>query len=226
MKSFVRRMLLLSAVGATAAAVGIAPAPLARARTGLFTPPQLGIRFNADGDPGQCGGRTGDQWKNDFDATEPIRFDTDSRPGGCQLAFGIYDPDGLLRDPSVTYTFQATPGGDPAQCGNPGTHRMPVGRTSRTFGPTIRIDTDNRPGGCDLTFALSSSIGMSIGVNYSSDGDRAQCGNAGPDLGLFSPVDNDRPFAVRIDTDDRPGGCRLQLRLASFSSERGSHANG
>ncbi|MFF2546956.1 hypothetical protein ACFVUY_30975 [Kitasatospora sp. NPDC058063] len=211
MKSITQRVLLLSAVTATAAAVSVVPAPLAQARTELVTSPQLGVQFNPDGDPGQCGGRTGEQWKDDFGVTEAIRFDTDSRPGGCLLAFGIYDPDNRLAGSSVTYTFKATPGGDPAQCGNPGTHQVPIG-TTRTFGPSIRIDTDNRPGGCDLTFALSSST-MKMGINFYSDGDPAQCGNAGPDYGIFSPVDNFSSPTIRIDTDDRPGGCGLKLRL-------------
>ncbi|MFJ5551209.1 hypothetical protein [Streptomyces sp. NPDC093225] len=216
MKGITRRVLVLCAAAATVAAASVVPAPLAQARTRAFSAPQIGIQFSADGNAAQCGGRTGEQWEFDHDVTEAIRFDTDSRAGGCHLAFGIYDPDALLAGTSVTYTFKPTPGADPAQCGNPGTHQMPVQRTSRTFGPSIRIDTDNRPGGCDLTFALSSPIGMSIDVDYSSDGDRAQCGNARPFPGLFSPVDNSRAYTMRIDTDDRPGGCRLQLRLATF----------
>ncbi|MFF2629296.1 hypothetical protein ACFVUN_26480 [Kitasatospora griseola] len=213
MKSMTQRVLLLAAATAAVAVVSAAPAPLARARIELIPFPQLGVRFNPDGDPGQCGGRTGEQWANEYDGTEPIRLDTDSRLGGCQLAFGIYDPDDLLSSSSYTYTFEATPGGDPAQCGNPGTHQMAISKTSRVFGPSIRIDTDNRPGGCILTFALSSPTSIRLGINYFSDGDRAQCGNAGPNNGAFSPVANDREVPIRIDTDDRPGGCGLQVRL-------------
>ncbi|MFI7359990.1 hypothetical protein ACIBTP_39460 [Streptomyces avidinii] len=149
--------------------------------------------------------------------TEPIRFDTDSRPGGCRLAFGIYDPDNYFAGASVTYRFESSTGGNPAQCGNQGTHQMPIQRTSRAFGPSIRIDTDNRPGGCVLTFALSSPTAtMGIEVDYSSDGNRGQCGNALPFPGLPSVVDNSGAVRIVIDTDDRPGGCQLQLRLRSF----------
>ncbi|MFJ9828916.1 hypothetical protein ACIRSU_31770 [Streptomyces sp. NPDC101160] len=213
MKGITQRVLVLTSAALTAAAVSVAPAPLAQARAEALDM-QLGIQFNPDGNPGQCGGRTGEQWKYSATPTDVIRFDTDSRAGGCQLAFGIYDPENELPGLIATYTFRSTPGGDPAQCGNQGTHRIPVSTTSRTFGPVIRIDTDNRQGGCDLTFALSTPRGESIGVNYTSDGDRAQCGNAlPPSDGSFSPVDNDREYTLRIDTDDRPGGCRLRLRL-------------
>ncbi|MFI0924202.1 hypothetical protein ACH4TP_09790 [Streptomyces sp. NPDC021012] len=216
MKGITQRVLVLSAAAATAVAVSVVPAPLAQARSELFIPPQIGIQFNPDGDPGQCGGRTGEQWKFPGDPTEAIRFDTDSRPGGCRLAFGIYDPGNVMTGVSATYTFKVTPGGDPGQCGNQGTHKLPITTTSPTFGDAIRIDTDNRQGGCDLTFALTSPTSTSLNINYASDGDRAQCGNALPLPGGFSPVDNDREITLRIDTDDRPGGCQLQLRLNTF----------
>ncbi|MFG2114789.1 hypothetical protein ACGFRB_19480 [Streptomyces sp. NPDC048718] len=216
MKGLAQRVLALAAVATTAITIGAVPASHAQARAHQPISPELGIQFNPDGDPGQCGGRTGEQWKPEGIATDPIRFDTDSRPGGCRLAFGIFDPDNRLAGEHITYTFRATPGADHAQCGNEGVHQMPIQTGSRGFGPSIRIDTDNRPGGCDLTFDLSSSATTtSLFVGYSSDGDRAQCGNASPFPGSFSPVDNDRSVTVRIDTDDRPGGCRLQLRLGS-----------
>ncbi|MFE7603303.1 hypothetical protein [Streptomyces sp. NPDC057494] len=215
MKGITRRILVLSAAAATVAAATVVPAPLAHARTGRLLSSQIGIQFDPDGDPGQCGGRTGEQWASAGNVTDVIRFDTDSRAGGCRLAFGLYDPQGELGGVSATYTFRATPGGDPAQCGNQGTHQLPI-TASRSFGAVIRIDTDNLQGGCDLTFALTSPTSTSIGVNYTSDGDRAQCGNAPLPPGGFSPVGNDSAFPVRIDTDDRPGGCRLQLRLNLF----------
>ncbi|MCX5199829.1 hypothetical protein OOK31_39175 [Streptomyces sp. NBC_00249] len=212
MKRIAQKVMTLSAAVAIAATAVIFPAPHAQAHAPLIAFPEIGIQFNADGNAGQCGGRTGEQWHLDENWTEAIRFDTDSRPGGCRLAFGIYDPEDDLAGASVTYTFQSSPGGNPAQCGNQGTHQMPIQRT-RTFGPSIRIDTDNRPGGCKLTFALSSPFRMGISVDYSSDGNRGQCGNALPSPGFPSPVDNSRAVTIDIDTDDRFGGCQLQLRL-------------
>ncbi|MFJ7243291.1 hypothetical protein ACIQWA_01465 [Kitasatospora sp. NPDC098652] len=191
-------------------AATVAPVP-AHAQIRLFHPPELGIRFNPDGVPGQCGGRTGDQWAEERTWTDAIRFDTDSRPGGCQLAFGVYDPDGDLEGVSLTYELRSTPGGDPAQCGNQGTFRMPISKDARTFGPAVRIDTDSRPGGCNLTFAVPQikQTYVALDIQYDPDGDPAQCHNTGR-----RRAETDRgPVTIGIDTDDRPGGCRLQLRL-------------
>ncbi|WP_369148217.1 hypothetical protein [Streptomyces sp. R44] len=216
MKGITRKALVLSAAAATVAAASVVPAPLAQARAERLVAAQIGVQFNPDGNPGQCGGRTGEQWVFDGQVTEAIRFDTDSRPGGCRLAFGLYDPQDELRGVAATYTFRATPGGDPAQCGNQGTHQLPITKTSRTFGDVVRIDTDNRPGGCVLTFALTAPGTTTLYINYTSDGDRAQCGNALPLPGVFSPAGNNREVPIRIDTDDRSGGCQLRLRLNLF----------
>ncbi|MCG6499776.1 hypothetical protein [Kitasatospora sp. A2-31] len=212
MRGFARRLAVFGVTAAAVAAPAL-PAPSAQAQTGIrrFQPAELGIRFDPDGDPGQCGGRTGDQWIAEGTWTDVIRFDTDGRPGGCGLAFGVHDPDRALDGVSLTYALQATGGGDPAQCGNQGTYGVPIRRDTRAFGPTVRIDTDNRPGGCDLTLAVPS-IGqtyVALDVQYDPDGDRAQCRNTG-----YHWAETDRgPVTVGIDTDDRPGGCRLRLRL-------------
>lgn len=211
MKRIARRLAVFAAAAATTAAATVLPAPHAQAQTRLFLPPEIGIRFNPDGDPGQCGGKTGDQWFTERNWTEAIRFDTDGRRGGCQLAFGIYDPDNDLQGVSLTYGFQATPGGDPAQCGNQGTHQMPIRSDARTFGPTIRIDTDNRPGGCNLTLAVPTidRTYVKLDIQYDPDGDAGQCGNTG-----YHWAETDRgPVTIGVDTDNRVGGCRLQLRL-------------
>ncbi|WP_031076883.1 hypothetical protein [Streptomyces sp. NRRL WC-3742] len=200
----------LGVLGVVAATVAPVPAQ-AQASVRQFRPAELGIRFNPDGDPGQCGGRTGDQWVAAGVWTDAIRFDTDSRAGGCQLAFGVYDPDLELQGVALAYDFHATAGGDPAQCGNQGTYGMPIRRDARTFGPAVRIDTDNRPGGCNLTLAVPriEQTYAALDVQYDADGDPAQCGNTG-----YHWAETDRgPVTVGIETDDRPGGCRLQLRL-------------
>ncbi|MFJ6382468.1 hypothetical protein ACIQI7_20995 [Kitasatospora sp. NPDC092039] len=209
MRRIARGLAVLGAA-ATAVAATVAPVP-AQAQTRQFRPAELGIRFNPDGVSGQCGGRTGDQWVAEGAWTDVIRFDTDSRPGGCQLAFGVHDPDNELEGVSLAYALQATAGGDPAQCGNQGTFGMPIRRDARTFGPAVRIDTDNRPGGCSLTLAVPQirQTYVALDIQYDADGDRAQCRNTG-----YRWAETDRgPATIGIDTDDRPGGCRLQLRL-------------
>ncbi|MFJ8437266.1 hypothetical protein ACIQ9P_38840 [Kitasatospora sp. NPDC094019] len=199
------------AVAATAVVAVLGPVPQAQARSRQFRPPELGIRFIPDGDPAQCGGRTGEQWVAAGTWADPVRFDTDGRPGGCRLAFGIHDQDRDLDGVSVEYAFRGTVGGDPAQCGDQGTYPMPIRSDARTFGPSVRIDTDNRPGGCELTLAVPGirQTYVALDVQYDADGDRSQCRNTG-----YHWAETDRgPVTVGIDTDGRPGGCRLQLRL-------------
>lgn len=210
MRRIAQRLAVIAVAVTAAATATVLPAPHAQATSRLFTPPEIGIRFNPDGDPGQCGGRTGDQWHSVRNWTDAIRLDTDGRRGGCQLAFGLYDPDGSLQGLSLTYGFAATSGGDPGQCGNQGVHRMPIRGDARAFGPSIRIDTDNRPGGCTLTFAIPTIRDYyALDIQYDADGAAGQCVNTG-----YHWAETDRgPVTIGIDTDNRPGGCRLQIRL-------------
>jgi len=181
--------------------------------------PEMGVQFNPDGDPGQCTGATGQQWAASPDWTPSIRIDTDNRSGGCQLAFGIYDPGHAIDGTSITYTFLPSDGGDAGQCGNyQGTYPMPI-KPFRTFGQTIRIDTDNRPGYCNLTFTVSGRDDVGLDVQFYPDGDAGQCGT--PDQPPL-PKDQYRtayegnPVTIPIDTDGRAGGCQLMLRVRRF----------
>ncbi|WP_416966836.1 hypothetical protein [Streptomyces sp. 4F14] len=45
---------------------------------------------------------------------------------------------------------------------------MPISRTARTFGPGIRIDTDNRPGGCTLTFDAARIGRTYVALDFST----------------------------------------------------------
>lgn len=211
MHHIIRKLALLTAATATTATAAVLPAPPAHAAPRLFGPAEFGISFTPDGDPGQCGGRQGEQWHLNGDWSDEIRLDTDDRPGGCRLAFGIYDPQNQLGSASFRYAFQSSPGTAPGQCGNEGDYRIPTSSTARTFGPTIRIDTDSRQGGCTLTFLVSNTASATLDIRYSGDGDVSQCGGALPnDVHTASPG---HPVALAVDTDNRPGGCRLQLRM-------------
>ncbi|MEW2574011.1 hypothetical protein [Streptomyces sp. NPDC047070] len=175
--------------------------------------PQLGIQFNADGDAGQCGGRTGEQWAPSPDWTQPIRFDTDGRSGGCQLAFGVYDPDRALAGASISYSLQPSAGGDGGQCGNyQGTYAMPI-LPIPVFGQTVRLDTDGRPGWCNLTFTVTGNIVLD--VQFYPDGDAGQCPDALP-AGQYRSGFVGTPVTVKIDADGRSGGCEFLLRLRHF----------
>lgn len=180
----------------------------------LGAAPQLGIQFNPDGDEGQCGGTTGEQWTASPNWTQAIRFDTDNRPGGCQLAFGVYDPDGTLAGGSISYSLQPSPGGDSGgQCGNyQGTYQMPM-LPIPVFGQAVRVDTDGRPGWCNLTFGVTGRIVLE--VQFYPDGEPGQCPDALP-AGQPRYAYAGNPVTVKIDADGRAGGCQLLLRLRHF----------
>ena len=177
------------------------------------TPSDIGISFFPDGDPGQCGGPQ-QQWVVQGDWTNPLRFDTDNRAGGCQLAFGIRDQANNLAGLHVSYQWQASPGGDAGQCGNQGTFAFPI-TPNLVFGPNIRVDTDNRSGWCNLTFSLSGRTDVALDVQWFADGDAGQCRNALP-AGQFRSVLNGVPVTIGDDTDSRAGGCDLLLRFRQF----------
>ncbi|MFF3847817.1 hypothetical protein [Streptomyces sp. NPDC002328] len=179
----------------------------------LAAAPQLGVQFNADGDAGQCGGRTGEQWAASPDWTQAIRFDTDGRSGGCQLAFGVYDPDRALAGASVSYSLRPSAGGDAGQCGNyQSTYSMPI-LPIQVFGQAVRVDTDGRPGWCDLTFSVTGNVVLD--VQFYPDGDAGQCPDALP-AGQYRSAFVGTPVTVKIDADGRSGGCQFLLRLRHF----------
>lgn len=176
--------------------------------------PEMGIRFFPNGDAGQCSGPT-QQFEPSPNFTTPIRFDTDNRGGGCQFAFGIYDPDNALSGLSATYSWQATPGGDPNQCaGMRGTFALPI-TPFQSFGTQLLDDTDNRPGGCNLTFAVAGRSDIGLNVEFYADGDASQCINALPQ-GQFYTVVPGSPVTIGLDTDGRSGACLLALRVQHF----------
>ncbi|MFD9791940.1 hypothetical protein ACFWXK_13420 [Streptomyces sp. NPDC059070] len=202
------------AVGALVAAGFTGTAAHAAPATPSAAAPAIGIQFNPDGDAGQCGGRTGQQWATSPDWSQAIRFDTDGRPGGCQLAFGVYDPDNTFAGASLTYDFQVSPGGDGGQCGSQGTYAMPI-RPFQTFGPSVRVDTDNRSGYCNLTLGVTGRSDVVLDVQFYADGDAGQCKNTLP-AGQYQTAYWGSPVTVGIDADNRPGGCQFLLRLRHF----------
>jgi hypothetical protein len=84
----------------------------------------------------------------------------------------------------------------------------------------IRIDTDNRSGGCLFKLAVIDPHdllrGWGISLFFEPTGDPGQCGGIGAhDVqkvrfeGQITSSDT-----LRFDTDDRPGGCRLRFRVS------------
>ena len=186
-------------------------------------PPSMGIEWfpTPNADNGQCEGPTS-QWAVAPNWTTPILIDTDSRPGGCVLGFGVYDPDNALAGLSITYTWQISSGGEAGQCQDPstgmaqGTFAMPI-KPFQTFGTTVLDDTDNRAGYCNLTFTVSgrSDIGLDVQFYQTPDGD-GQCIGALPAAGDYDTAYAGSPVTIGLDTDDRAGGCYLSLRLEHF----------
>lgn len=209
----------------TLAATGLATAGLsgtaahATQAAPQFAAPEIGVQFNPDGDGGQCTGATGQQWAPSPDWTPAIRIDTDNRPGGCQLAFGIHDSDHALDGARISYTFLPSSDDASGQCGNyQGTYPMPIKRI-RTFGQPVRIDADNRPGYCNLAFTVSGRDDVALDVQFYADGDAGQCGSADhPPLpqGQYQTAYDGNPVTISIDTDGRAGGCQFMLRVRLF----------
>ncbi|MDH6630657.1 hypothetical protein M2271_008518 [Streptomyces sp. LBL] len=176
----------------------------------LSAEPQLGIQFNPDGE-GQCEGRTGEQWATSPNWTEAIRLDTDNRPGGCQLAFGVTDPDGTLAGSSISYRLTQSTGSEGHQCGaNSEANLVPM-LPIPAFGNPVRVDADSQPGWCNLAFTVTGRIVLD--VQLYADGDAGQCSDATP---VTHSVFAGSPVTVKIDTDGRSGGCQFLLRLRHF----------
>jgi hypothetical protein len=170
--------------------------------------------FVPDGDPGQCNGAASGRIVSAGDQFSPdIRIDTDNRPGGCQYRIGIVDPSGQLAQHGFHVWMRFAADGDRRQCGNQGTYDIPVSRdlTNVQFTPAIRIDTGKRPGGCPITWSTSGWPLVVLEVRFAADGDPRQCLNTG----THSTADG--TVTVHLNTDNRPGGCRLSLRLVRAS---------
>lgn len=169
--------------------------------------PNLGVLWVPTGDPGQCGGPQ-QQWAPISNWTVPIRVDTDNRPGGCRLAFGVQDSDNSL---AGLMLFFAWSGPDAGQCGQPNSYSIPIS-PSFSFSTSVLDDTDNRPGGCNLSFFVFGRSDIGLDIQFWADGDASQCqGSLAP--GQFYTAFQGNFITVGLDTDGRAGGCNLALRL-------------
>lgn len=180
--------------------------------------------FVGDNDVGQCnGGFHGTQAIARGYWSLPIRFDTDSRPGGCRLRYFMYSEQQMPYSSGLAVAFA----GEPGQCGNAGSYAIPALTTLDAAQidalPWHRIDTDNRSGGCQLTFGttdFSAPRVNTLEVKFTGDGAYPQCRNQGDHLAFPRNWPNFALHSVtlEIDTDDAPGGCWLELRFGDASS--------
>lgn len=166
--------------------------------------------FYGDGDIGQCNALAyGKTLTRMGEWTPTVRLDTDGRPGGCYQQFSIYDPENTLS--GLTLQVEFYPDGN-AQCDNPGLKVIPIHRDIVTatsyMSDAYRIDTDNRSGGCQQRFILTGRNDIAFDVSFYADGDSGQCGNQGT-----HEVTVGRPATIRLDMDNRSGGCRQSFRL-------------
>ena len=172
-------------------------------------------RFVADEDNGQCGfAQT--RSRTPFGLwSPPVYINTDGRPGGCRQSFAIVDPDGELAGWSMRVKFEYY--GRQKQCDQTGEREVPASRTADDliWTPSYRIDTDEREGGCSLEFSVHGRTDIVLDIEMYADGDPGQC----PDRGLFTATIA-QPITVRIDTDERPGGCYQRLRLRRTDQDK------
>ena len=118
-----------------------------------FKSVQICYRWFADGS-GQCGGGApNSQCASIGNFTSEYRDDTDDRPGGCRMSWQLsvpgYSPH-WLRTMSLCFEWFAD--GDSGQCG--GGVEQTLCATANSWTRYYRDDTDNRGGGCRMSWSL------------------------------------------------------------------------
>ncbi len=121
------------------------------------------------------------------------------------------------QEPLLLHQFNVSPQGEMGQCngGFYGIDTAPFGAWSKE----IRIDTDNRPGGCFQRFSIFDPDhrlkGLELGVEVLSD--NGQCKDFGSS---YKRVPFSHSFEnliwsdpIMIDTDDTPGSCILEFSV-------------
>uniref|UniRef100_T1J0Y8 LNR domain-containing protein n=1 Tax=Strigamia maritima TaxID=126957 RepID=T1J0Y8_STRMM len=180
---------------------------------------RLCYNWYADGDGGQCGDGVGSHLcANVGELTTPYRDDTDGRPGGCRMSWGLETTDlsvpEWFKQTSICYRWFAD--GDGGQCGAgaPAESCAPLG----SFTAVYRDDTDGRPGGCQMSWRISIpqnadywASDIALCYQWYPDGDGGQCGG-GADRRLCAVANSWTPY-YRDDSDGRGGGCRMQWGL-------------
>jgi hypothetical protein len=187
--------------------------------------PSLRQTWVADGYPGTDGRQCGNQGTQTVVAnqfTKPIGMNTDGRPGGCLQSFGFIDPDNVLNGFKVTVGFHSDDPNGAGQCGSQGSQVIPVSAdpSHPLMTAPIRVDTDDRPGGCREVFHVDSPQlnGVFLDLQFWGDtaGGEGQCtdayGTPGRPGDSF-PASPRSDAELRIDSDSRPGGCRQAISL-------------
>ena len=178
-----------------------------------------------DGDLYQCQGAVGAQFALLNDWLPLIRINTDNGWGGCLQTFGILDPSNALAHYTFAIDWQPEPSADSSQCLNSGRHVIPItaNNTVLYMTPPIKIDTDDRRGGCAQTWSVavdSPAIKPDYVIDilfYPDDQGVDQCRNTASDPGSPLTARVGSPVRIVIDTDSRYGGCRFSARLRKLT---------
>lgn len=219
-----RRKLTVMAVGAIVGALAVVSTPQAGADPiGPMATAEFGIKFTDRNHNDQCrlvtnSATENEEWVSEGTWTTRIAVDTDSRDSGCDMQFGLNNADGSLTGLNLNYWFNP-PG---PQCGGAANNApisyVPAAVFFRFFFMTpIFINTDNKPGGCELNLAISGRSDIELDVRWEYNGNRDQCGGDGTqELGVDTPtftVRNGEGHTIIFDTDNRDGACYLSFRL-------------
>jgi hypothetical protein len=215
-----RRKLTVMAFATSIGASALVGLPQASADpVGPMATAEFGVWHKDQNNNGQCEFTEGDPDKPDSWATEgswttPLAVDTDSRPGGCELKFGLNNADGSLTGLNLNYWFIP---GNTGQCGGTANNKaiphFPFPFQWFFMDPII-VNSDNRVGGCELTLAISGRNDVEIDVLWEYNGDGGQCPGADP-RGSNQPrrITSSQGLSVFFETDDRSGACFISFRL-------------
>ncbi|OLF14771.1 hypothetical protein BU204_25530 [Actinophytocola xanthii] len=184
----------------------------------------LGIRLVDEEVNGQC--RVGDaapgdvtHWTAENQWTRTLAIDTDDRPEGCLLYFGLNNLDGSLTGMKLTYTFQYTTGAGGYQCptASPDPQTvpyLPLAWDYPSWASPIRINTHDDGGWCTLNLAISGRDDVGLDVLFEFVGDGGQCEGARQQgTNKFETVTSRNSVTIGLNSDDRAGACLLSFRL-------------
>ena len=119
-----------------------------------FRDVKMCYRWFADGSAGQCGGGAPRSMCADVGSfTQEYRDDTDSRGGGCRMSWMLSVPSSSpqwLTNARLCYDWY--PDGDGGQCGGGAARKLCA--TANSWTAYYRDDTDNRGGGCRMSWGL------------------------------------------------------------------------
>ena len=174
---------------------------------------QLCYKWRRDGNE-QCSGPGPELCAFVGSRTPNYWDDTDNRGGGCRMQWGIQSPYGPSWFGNVAICYRWYADGDGGQCGGGAPSEMCAAVGS--FTSEYRDDTDNRSGGCRMSWKLSIPSDspewlrdVQLCFNWSGPGN--QCGGGAPQE--LCARANFWTNYYRDDTDNRGGGCHMSWGL-------------